>query len=154
MKNFFLLLCIVFIACAPDRETPEQKQLKKDLATIDKFLEDNHVEALKDSGNRIRYVISEMGTGEKPTLSSTITVRYVGTFLATATIFDQSATPTNMPLDRMINGWRIGFPLVPKGSKATFYIPSGLAYGTRGAGGGIIPPNANLVFSVELVDVQ
>jgi len=154
MKNIFFLLLIVSIACTPVRETPEQKQLKKDLATIDKFLRDNHVEALKDSSDLIRYVISEMGTGEKPTLSSSITVRYVGTFLGTAKIFDQSAKPTTMVLDRMINGWRIAFPLLPKGSRATFYIPSGLAYGKRGGGGGIIPPDANLVFSVELIDVQ
>ena len=153
MKNIFFLFLLLSIACAPVRETPEQKQLKKDKATIDKFLKENHVEAQKDSSG-LRYVISEMGTGVKPTLSSSVTVRYVGIFLGTSQIFDKSEKPVTMPLDRVINGWRIGFPLLPVGSKATFYVPSGLAYGKRGAGGGVIPPDSNLVFSVELIDVQ
>ncbi|HZX74358.1 MAG TPA: FKBP-type peptidyl-prolyl cis-trans isomerase [Cyclobacteriaceae bacterium] len=152
MKNILPLLLILSIACAPVKESPEQKQMKKDKATIDKFLKENHVEAQKDSSG-LRYVISQLGTGVKPTLANSVTVRYVGTFLGTAKIFDQSAKPTTMVLDRTINGWRIGFPLLPKGSIATFYVPSGLAYGKRGAGGGIIPPDANLVFVVELIDV-
>jgi FKBP-type peptidyl-prolyl cis-trans isomerase FkpA len=154
MKNFIFLLLVISLACAPEKETPEGKQLKKDLAAIDKYLETNHIKAQKDSSGVIRYVISELGTGVKPTLASTVTVRYVGVFLGTTKVFDQSATPVTMALDRFIAGWRIGFPLLPKGSKATFYIPSGLAYGKRGGGGGIIPPDSNLVFSVELLDVQ
>ena len=153
MKNIFLFILILSIACAPVKETPEQKQLRKDVAAIDKFLKENHIEAQKDSSG-LRYVISQLGTGAKPTLYSSVTVRYVGTFLGTAKIFDQSAKPMTMPLDRLINGWRIGFPLLPKGSIATFYVPSGLAYGKRGAGDGVIPPDANLVFVVELLDVQ
>lgn len=153
MKNIFFLLLILSIACAPVKETPEEKQLKKDIAAIDKFLKANHVEAQKDSSG-LRYVISEMGTGAKPTLASSVTVRYVGVFLGTIQIFDKSEKPVTLSLDRVINGWRVGFPLLPKGSKATFYVPSGLAYGKRGGGGGIIPPDSNLVFSVELIDVQ
>jgi FKBP-type peptidyl-prolyl cis-trans isomerase FkpA len=153
MKHIFLLLTILSIACAPVKETPEQKQMKKDLAAIDKFLKDNHVEALKDSSG-LRYEISQLGTGEKPTVASTVTVRYVGSFLGTATIFDSSAKGSTFALTKVIKAWQIGFSLLPEGSKAVFYVPSGLAYGKRGAGGGVIPPDANLVFSVELVDVQ
>jgi peptidyl-prolyl cis-trans isomerase A (cyclophilin A) len=54
---------------------------------------------------------------------------------------------------RVIRGWDEGLALLTKGTKATFIVPSHLAYGPGGAGNGVIPPNATLVFDVELVNV-
>jgi FKBP-type peptidyl-prolyl cis-trans isomerase FkpA len=86
-----------------------------------------------------------------------VTVKYTGKFLnegvapANSDIFDQATTPVTFDLAALIAGWQIGFQLLPKGSKATLYIPSGLAYGK---GGNSIPGNANLFFEVELIDVK
>jgi peptidylprolyl isomerase len=54
----------------------------------------------------------------------------------------------------VIQGWDDGVALMNKGEKATFYIPSHLAYGERGAGGGKIAPNSILIFDIELVSFQ
>jgi len=70
--------------------------------------------------------------------------------------FDSSydrGQPLEFGLNQVIPGWQQAIPLLQKGGKGTFYIPSGLAYGTRGAGGAI-PPNAVLIFEVELIDFK
>jgi len=77
---------------------------------------------------------------------------YTGT-LFDGTFFDgTTTTPASFRLSQLIEGWQIGFQLLPEGSTAVLYIPSGLGYGKKG--GGSIPPNANLIFDVELVQVK
>ena len=66
-------------------------------------------------------------------------------------VFDEATTARTFALNGLIEGWKIGFQLLKKGSKATFYIPSGLGYGIQGNQS--IPSLAILVFDVELVDV-
>jgi len=80
-------------------------------------------------------------------------VNYTGRLLSNGNIFDSSAAPVQFPLTNLILGWQIGFPLMPKGSIATLYIPSGYGYGSNGAGASI-PPNANLIFNVELINFR
>ena len=107
----------------------------------------------------MRYVITTAGTGAKPALTNSVVVKYSGKFLndgvtlAKSVEFDGSTTAVTFKLSSLIVGWKIGFQLLPKGSKATLYIPSGLAYGKNGAGSSI-PANANLFFDVELIDVK
>ena len=84
-------------------------------------------------------------------------VHYKGQ-LSDGTVFD-SSYKRNQPIEftlgqgKVIPGWDQGVALLSVGDKARFVIPSHLAYGSRGAGG-VIPPNANLVFDVELMDVK
>jgi FKBP-type peptidyl-prolyl cis-trans isomerase FkpA len=129
-----------------------EEQVALDSVAIDAYLASNNIKAEKGA-NGLRYVITRLGTGAKPSPSSTVKVNYKGSLLENGQVFDQSQTPVEYPLSNLIQGWQIGFPLLPKGSKATLYIPSTLGYGQAGSPP-VIPPNANLVFEVELIDFK
>ncbi len=98
------------------------------------------------------------GTGAQAVAGKTVKVHYTGKF-PDGKVFDSSVSrgePIEFVLGtgRVIKGWDEGIALMKVGGKAQLTIPSHLAYGERGAGGGVIPPNATLVFDVELVDVK
>ena len=101
------------------------------------------------------YTITKEGEGESPKKGAQVSVHYKGT-LVDGTVFD-SSYQRNQPIDfsvgvgQVIPGWDEGILLLAKGAAARFVIPSHLAYGAQGAGG-VIPPNATLVFEVELVN--
>ena len=105
----------------------------------------------------LRYQIIQNGNGTKAEKGKTVSVHYKGQ-LADGTVFDSSYKrnePIDFPLGmgQVIAGWDEGIALLKVGDKARFVIPSHLAYGSRGAGG-VIPPNATLIFDVELMDVK
>ena len=104
----------------------------------------------------LEIAVTTPGTGPKPAPGDTVEVAYTGKFLD-GNVFDASeraGRPYRFPVgeSRVIPGWDEGLLLLNQGSKATFLIPSDLAYGTRGMPGAI-PPNSPLVFDVELVSV-
>lgn len=102
----------------------------------------------------LKYKVVREGTGKKPGATDVVTVNYEGR-LINGQIFDSSyqrGEPTSFPLNRVIPGWTEGLQLMPEGSEYIFYIPYQLAYGEYG--GGPIPPKADLVFRVELLQVQ
>jgi FKBP-type peptidyl-prolyl cis-trans isomerase len=71
-------------------------------------------------------------------------------------VFDDSAQhggAATLPLPQMVDGWKEGIPLMPVGSKYRFWIPANLGFGEQGTPGGPIPPNATLVFDVELLGI-
>ncbi len=117
---------------------------------IQAYLEENNLTATKDSSG-IYYIIEEAGTDGSPSLSNDVIVKYTGYFL-NGEIFDQTTAgnTVSFPLDGVIEGWQIAVPLLQKGGKGTFIIPSRLAYGNQVRGN--IPPNSVLVFDIELVD--
>jgi FKBP-type peptidyl-prolyl cis-trans isomerase FkpA len=95
------------------------------------------------------------GTGAQPSASSTVKVHYKGTF-PDGKEFDSSykrGEPIEFGLNRVIPCWTEGVALMKVGSTAKLTCPSAIAYGSRGAGG-VIPPNATLVFEVELLAVR
>ncbi|WKK67316.1 peptidylprolyl isomerase [Lutimonas zeaxanthinifaciens] len=108
-----------------------------------------------DSG--LRYQIIQKGNGAKATQGSQISVHYKGQ-LADGRVFD-SSYQRKQPIDftvgvgQVIKGWDEGLQLLQVGDKARLVIPSHLGYGSQGAGG-VIPPDATLIFDVELMDVK
>ncbi|MEO8153767.1 MAG: FKBP-type peptidyl-prolyl cis-trans isomerase [Rhizobacter sp.] len=95
------------------------------------------------------------GQGENPGATDTVKVNYRGTFLD-GKEFDSSAKnggPIQFPLNGVIKCWTEGVQKMKPGGKAKLTCPPSIAYGERGAGGGVIPPNATLQFEVELLEV-
>ena len=148
-------------------ECPED-QLAKDIETIENYLEENNLTAVRHA-SELFYIIEEEGTGEFPENGQQVAVNYVGRFLD-GKVFDTSIEsvareeaifnenrayqPFEFQLGRgsVISGWDIGIKLMKEGGKSTLIIPSFLAYGPRGSG--TIPANTVLLFEVELVDIK
>ncbi len=104
----------------------------------------------------LQYEVLKSGDGKSPELTSTVATHYEGAFID-GTVFDSSVqrgTPAEFPVNRVIAGWTEALQMMKEGDKWRLAIPSDLAYGSRGAGGGRIPPDAVLVFEVELLEVK
>jgi peptidyl-prolyl cis-trans isomerase A (cyclophilin A) len=105
----------------------------------------------------LRYQFIQRGSGKKAESGKTVAVHYEGS-LESGKVFD-SSYPRKKPIEfrlgqgQVIEGWDEGIALLQEGDKARFVIPSHLGYGSRGAGGAI-PPNATLIFDVELMEVK
>lgn len=107
-----------------------------------------------ETASGLRYQIVQKGNGAKAQKGQQVSVHYQGA-LADGTVFDSSykrkePIEFQLGIGQVISGWDEGLQLLHVGDKARFVIPSDLAYGSAGAGG-VIPPDAILVFDVELV---
>ncbi len=108
--------------------------------------------------NGLQIIDEIVGTGAEATEGDPITVNYIGT-LSNGTKFDSSydrGEPFSfiLGLGQVIRGWDEGVLGMKVGGKRKLVIPPALAYGSQGAGGGIIPPNSTLIFEVELLGIQ
>ncbi len=138
----------------------KKAQLDSDSKIIEAYLAKNNIKATKTKWGT--YVaISTEGTGNVLTEANIATVNYTGRTLDSAIVFDSNtdtsfkhAQPYEVNLAELggvILGWTDALLQLKKGSKATVYIPSSLAYGISG-NGGVIKPNANLIFDIEIID--
>lgn len=139
-----------------EAEARRAEQAKIDQATIEEYVQQNNLE-VKYLQSGLAYYMTEEGTGEQVTSGSTAVVHYTGKLLD-GTKFDSSKDrnqpfPVEVGANRVIQGWEQGLPLFKVGGKGTLIIPSTLAYGERGAGG-IIRPNAVLLFDIEVLEVR
>jgi FKBP-type peptidyl-prolyl cis-trans isomerase len=137
-------------------EGSREKRIAEEKAAQDAEL-DKIASGFSKTESGLRYKILQDGEGVKAEKGKTVSVHYKGQ-LPDGTVFDSSykrKEPIEFPLGmgQVIPGWDEGVQLLKVGDKARFVIPSDLAYGSQGAGG-VIPPNATLVFDVELMDVK
>ncbi len=132
---------------APESQADKDKNLILNYA-LEKELQ------VQSTPEGVYYVMETEGTGDRhPERSSIITAHYHGSLLD-GKVFDSSVErgkPFDFSLGGVVKGWQIALPLMKKGGKGKFFIPSELAYGSRGAGNDI-PPNSVLIFDIELID--
>lgn len=134
------------------------KKMSAERAKGDAYLEANKKKpGVTTLPNGLQYEVMTVGdpAGMKPTAADTVVVHYVGT-LTDGTKFDASTDrgePATFPVNGVIRGWTEILQLMTKGAKWKVTIPGDLAYGERGAGG-VIGPNATLVFEIDLLDIK
>ncbi|MBK9335102.1 MAG: FKBP-type peptidyl-prolyl cis-trans isomerase [Lewinellaceae bacterium] len=149
MKNILIALvaCTVLSLVGACKK---EDQAKIDRESIQQYLTDNSLSATEHESG-IFHIIETPGTGGSPTLNSTVTVKYKGYYLD-GVVFDETtgSNTATFPLRNLIQGWQIAIPLLQKGGKGTFLIPSALGYGSFPPPG--IRTNAVLAFEIELVD--
>lgn len=144
------------------KETEEKSagQRQADDKTLQDYFTQHNIQPAKTASG-LYYVMSKEGAGETPKPGQTVTVNYTGKLLD-GTPFDSNTDPQFQHVEpfpfmlgqgQVIPGWDEGVALMKKGGKATFYIPSTLAYGPEGREPRI-PANAILVFNVEVTDIK
>jgi FKBP-type peptidyl-prolyl cis-trans isomerase FklB len=132
-----------------------EEMSRNNLAESDNFFKDNAAkDGVMSTPSGLQYRVVTEGSGRKPSADSEVVVHYRGRLLD-GTVFDSSyerGEPATFQVGQVIEGWIEGLQLMSAGAKYEFYIPSFLAYGEQG--NQVIPPNATLIFEVELLEVR
>jgi FKBP-type peptidyl-prolyl cis-trans isomerase FklB len=139
-----------------DRVADRERMAAENLEESRKFLEQNGKrDGVTQTASGLQYEVKQAGSGQQPTPTDTVVVHYRGT-LIDGTEFDSSHSrgePVSFRVNEVIDGWQEVLPLMKEGAEWRVYIPSELAYGSRGAGQDI-PPNSALVFDIELISIE
>ncbi len=144
-----------------EAKNKEATQTAADDKLIQAYFKSKGIKNAKKAPSGFYYVIQKPGAGLGPKAGQKVTVNYTGQNLQ-GEKFDSNVDPSfghvepfsfDLGKRNVIRGWDEGVALMKKGMKATFYFPSALAYGDRGAGDKI-PPNAILIFDIELLSFQ
>ncbi|MGA2623550.1 MAG: FKBP-type peptidyl-prolyl cis-trans isomerase [Bacteroidota bacterium] len=130
-------------------------QAEKNKKEADVFLAENKKKpGVVTLPSGLQYKVLTMGTGRKPKAFEKVEVNYRGTFIDGSEFENSSKlAPATFSLSGVIRGWKDALQLMPVGSKWVLYVPPDLAYGEIGSGN-VIPPNALLIFELELLEVK
>jgi FKBP-type peptidyl-prolyl cis-trans isomerase FkpA len=152
---FSLFVFIVFAgSCIKSKqEACTNRPVAADSSTILSYIITKGITGYAKHPSGLYYKIESAGSSTTPNVSSKIFVKYTGRFVDNR-VFDSlgDASKSGWVLGSLIEGWKIGLPLISKGGKIKLFLPSALGYGCTG--GGAISANSVLVFDIELVDVQ
>jgi FKBP-type peptidyl-prolyl cis-trans isomerase FklB len=133
-----------------------KKLAEKNKQEGDLFLAENKKkEGVKTLPSGLQYKVINVGKGQNPKATDTVTVNYRGTFI-NGTEFDSSyrrGQPATFPVKGVIPGWTEALQLMKEGAKWQLFVPPTLAYGEKGAGG-VLGPNTTLLFEVELISIK
>lgn len=161
MKKIVIALLVpaVMISCKKSETTTVTCQYTEsttvasaaEIASVQAYCSTNAPGAVQHSSG-IFYEITNAGSGSAAGLCSYVTVKYTGR-LFNGTIFDQNLFGTTFQLGNLIVGWQKGLPLIKANGTIRLFIPPSLGYGASGSGTSI-PPNAYLVFDIQLNNVQ
>lgn len=142
----FTFIIAFLISCNEDTDF-----VAKNEKEIIDYIETNSLTAQK-SASGLYYVVDKLGTGRRPTTSSTVTVAYKG-YLTDGTVFDESDSKgISFALFQVIAGWTEGMTYFREGGSGILLVPSHLGYGDKGSGP--IPGGAVIIFDVSLIAVQ
>jgi len=134
----------------------QQEQMQKQIQQSQQFMQEfRQQENVTATASGLLYKVERMGDGQRPSPGEHVLVHYEGR-LADGTVFDSSyqrGEPATFPVEGVIQGWSEALQLMPVGSKWRLVIPPELGYGPYGAGQAI-PPNAVLIFDVELLGIE
>ncbi len=153
-KIFLLLILTALFAMAANAQTRSRRTPVKRAPVKPVSLATGAVKM--PSG--LTYLITKRGFGRRPKSGDSVEVHYTGT-LTNGVKFDSSRDRNqtfsfNLGKREVIRGWDEGIAKLRVGDQAILIIPPAIGYGARGAGGGVIPPDATLIFIVELVDIK
>ena len=135
------LTTMLISSCSGDSDEP--------LPTIKEYIVANGLDT-ETTSSGLHYIINSLGTPPNPELRNSVTVNYSG-YLLNGEEFDSGSNAT-FTLGNLIQGWQEGLQLIGAGGNITLLIPAELAYGSRGAGS--IPPNTDIGFDIDLIEVN
>ncbi len=162
--SYYCVLTAIKSAADKQKEVEAMQVLQReqDDKLIQEYLKKNNIQATKTESG-LYYSVKKMGAGAVAQKGDTVVANYTGINLDgrkfdsnVDSAFGHPGVPFEFPvgMGRVIKGWDEGFMLLKKGTKATLYIPSGLAYGPNSPDESRIPKNGVLLFDVELVNVK
>lgn len=141
MKYVSILLFTLFMtACSTGEQGP--------YLSVDEYIQQNNLQT-KELAQGVHAVIKNPGNSNRPSVSDEVKVNYEG-FLTDGQEFD-SGEEIEFNLSGLILGWQIGIPEIGEGGDITLIVPSSAGYGVRGNTS--VPPNATLVFNIQLIEI-
>jgi FKBP-type peptidyl-prolyl cis-trans isomerase len=154
MRSAWMMIALAIltaVGCNKDEGGCKLQDPSVEDAAMKKFIDSVGMTATK-LNNGMYYQIMNSGSATSPKNTSIIFCTYKGTLL-NGTVFDEqsNAGRTGFQLNSLIEGWKVGVPLIGKGGRIKMVIPSSLGYGCNGSGT-TIPPNTPLYFDLTLVD--
>ena len=157
MYQKLITVALLLLAGCSETQKESQSQVAQGQQNGQEYLYINAQKpGVKVMPSGLQFEIIESGEGRSPLATSNVVTHYHGTFV-NGEVFDSSVdrgTPAEFPVNGVIKGWTEALQMMKEGDKWRLVLPPEIAYGERGAAGGLIAPNTVLEFEVELIEVK